>query len=535
MKAINIKKYLEKNSGQILAEILIAIVIGGIFITGATISLVLMIRQNFENRGNQTASSINYNLLDNVINLARSNWNNLYGLDKGSQHHYFLVRNSTSSIAVEGDKSFLFNDVSAGIVGHWGFDESSSTIAYDYSGNFLNGNKINSPITLASSSCRVGNCLNFDGVSDYIDIGNPEKLQITGDQTIIMWLKPDNLSVRRNLYSKAYGGEGTITQETNGFLNYYYGTTGGNATPYQTFSTGVSVVTVGRWTFISLIRDLTNMKLYWYVNGKFLTSTNANYSSAATSSLSVFIGGGDLSNYAGSIDDVRIYNRALSADEISALYNSFVYYKYFYVENVLRDLDGTGSIVGSGGAGISEDKSTQKLNSVVYWIGGRDIKYSTYITRHNDNVFVQNNWTGGPNSIGPTKYATTKFATSTNIDYSDRLVLLSSTSSGILESVIFDTGAVDGAAINSIRWNGSLPSGAHVKFQIAYSNNSSGPWIYVGDDGSSNTYFEPASEGVSDLTNIFGYRYFRYKVFLIPEFELSLSPTVNDIIINFSR
>src|SRR6185436_4342585 len=67
-----------------------------------------------------------------------------------------------------------------------------------------------------------GYTLRFDG-GDYVDVGNPQALRITGNQTIEFWIKPANFANRQNPYAKAYAGEGTITLEPDGSLNYYYG------------------------------------------------------------------------------------------------------------------------------------------------------------------------------------------------------------------------------------------------------------------------------------------------------------------------
>ncbi len=54
--------------------------------------------------------------------------------------------------------------------------------------------------------------LKLDGnSSNYVELGNPKALQITGNQTIEMWIDPANFESRQNPYAKAFGGEGTIT------------------------------------------------------------------------------------------------------------------------------------------------------------------------------------------------------------------------------------------------------------------------------------------------------------------------------------
>lgn len=157
--------------------------------------------------------------------------------------------------------------------------------------------------------------LDFDGIDDYVTVGNPAELQITGDQTIEMWLKPANFSARRNPYAKAYGGEGTITQETDGTLNYYYGTAGSDANPYQGVNSSVSL-NLNEWNHIAIVRDLTNMQLYWYINGVLTNNVAATYAAAQSGGNTVFIGDGYTSNYAGQIDEVRIWNTARSQTQI---------------------------------------------------------------------------------------------------------------------------------------------------------------------------------------------------------------------------
>lgn len=105
-----------------------------------------------------------------------------------------------------------------------------------------------------------------------------------------------------------------------------------------------------------------------------------------------------------------------------------------------------------------------------------------------------------------------------------------------LDSSTFDTGVSGGVQINSVLWQGTQPSETQVRFQFATSNSSSGPWTYVGSDGTSNTYYA-TSPGVSkrvDYTLHSGKRYFRYRVILVSNRMQTTSPTVNEVIINWS-
>lgn len=111
---------------------------------------------------------------------------------------------------------------------------------------------------------------------------------------------------------------------------------------------------------------------------------------------------------------------------------------------------------------------------------------------------------------------------------------------GYIISSTFDTTATNGVAPNSIMWLGTLPSTSHVKFQFASSNSSSGPWSYVGSDGTSNTYYEPSAANtplkinLADVAAHNNKRYFRYKVILEPTEDRQDTPTADDVILNWS-
>lgn len=117
--------------------------------------------------------------------------------------------------------------------------------------------------------------------------------------------------------------------------------------------------------------------------------------------------------------------------------------------------------------------------------------------------------------------------------------------SSSLVSSVFDTGISGGVAINSISWKGSLNNGA-VDFQLASSNCPNGAtnpppcdtgnWSYIGPDGTSDSYYS-GSQNASipiNLKHHNNHRYLRYKIFLYSDVGQSQTPTVEDVIINYS-
>lgn len=217
----------------------------------------------------------------------------------------------------------LLNYSGKGLVGHWTLD------AKDY--NFTSGQ-------LKDKSPYNNNCINYGSIfaTDRNDLENSSvdfqgsayfrcsnnSLQITGDQTYAFWIMPRQFSERRNPINIAYGGEGTITMETSGAFSYYYGTGGGNAPPYQGHGSG-QAISLNEWSHVAHVRDITNNEMVWYINGERYAPRTPDYVEAVASGYDLYIGDGYVSPIDGMLDDVRIYNRALSQEEIKSLYGSY--------------------------------------------------------------------------------------------------------------------------------------------------------------------------------------------------------------------
>ncbi len=107
---------------------------------------------------------------------------------------------------------------------------------------------------------------------------------------------------------------------------------------------------------------------------------------------------------------------------------------------------------------------------------------------------------------------------------------------GYLDSSTYDTGSASGAQLNSVLWHGNLPSGTAVRFQFAVSNSSSGPWTFVGTDGTSNTYYNtgPDASLKLDYTFFNNFRYFRYRGYLVSDLAQRLTPRVDEVLVNWS-
>ena len=117
--------------------------------------------------------------------------------------------------------------------------------------------------------------------------------------------------------------------------------------------------------------------------------------------------------------------------------------------------------------------------------------------------------------------------------------------SAVLVSSIFDTQITSGATLNSIIWQGVQPgTDSCVKFQIAVSNQPTGPWNYYGPGPSDQDFFGnncpsddvPIKITTGDRNWIANKRYLRYKVILRSSTDVPpQSPVIDDIILNWSR
>jgi hypothetical protein len=116
---------------------------------------------------------------------------------------------------------------------------------------------------------------------------------------------------------------------------------------------------------------------------------------------------------------------------------------------------------------------------------------------------------------------------------------------GDLTSLVFDTASSsDGPAYNSIMWQGALAPGnkGHVRFQLAASATSSGPWNFIGGTTcSSGDWFDPGAPDTPAEIGCYSYfnnlRYFKYKIQLCSDdciVQSTSSPRVDDVIINWS-
>ncbi len=228
-------------------------------------------------------------------------------------------------------------DLEDGLVGHWTFDgKDMNPNARDRSGQGNHGNLTGFTSTTTAPG-KIGQGLEFDGVDDFVEVGNSIKVDNSNTGTISGWVKFDTITGAH--YILSYGGNNTSLiglkisdfAGTN-YLNFQQQTDGGDTLIIR----GNTPLTAGNWYHLGI----TNDGIAWvlYVNGVresltidtdgASTGNNGDWfdDTSPTETDGSLIGarlfsGSLAGNLDGLIDDVRIYNRALSQDEIKRLYN----------------------------------------------------------------------------------------------------------------------------------------------------------------------------------------------------------------------
>jgi hypothetical protein len=212
-----------------------------------------------------------------------------------------------------------------GLVSYWPLDEGSGDMAYDT----VNGN--NGTIVEANwVDGKFGTALDFDGVDDYINIPDHPSLDITGDLTLAAWIKIDEFLTSEGLHLYI------VSKDTLGAVNRSYGIgvdlSWGN--PLHPFFIvfgegsydivwGTGALALNTWYHITGVFDASSGDLSLYIDGGLESSESDTINSINAGGADLRIGArqytGSQCFFNGVIDEVGLWNRTLSADEVAWL------------------------------------------------------------------------------------------------------------------------------------------------------------------------------------------------------------------------
>ena len=197
------------------------------------------------------------------------------------------------------------------LVGHWKLDEYYGYIAYDSVGE-NHGTLYGGPPHWHPDGGQVGGALQLDGVDDYVDCGNDDSLNIVDEITLAVWVKTNDAGNREhNPYVMKGDYSYALKYRSTNEIEFFIFDGGWRFVRYDA---GISFNDV--WHHIAGTYDGNKLKLY--IDGG-LEATTAHTGSINISAYNVNIGRNSMIPdrlYGGMIDDVRIYNYALTDDEI---------------------------------------------------------------------------------------------------------------------------------------------------------------------------------------------------------------------------
>lgn len=204
------------------------------------------------------------------------------------------------------------NNGEGDIISAWDFNENAGDVANDSQGD--NNGTIHGAVW---GNGVEGSALKFNGENDYVIVDNDPSLNPNQEITIMAWAKTSENKTAKIAQKGDWDGHGIWQDKWNGWK---CGVRLNNNKSYS-INWGNGVPVFEQWYHITLTYNGSILKLF--VNGQ-LTNTKEISGSLKINSRNFSIGSVDGSKkfFNGSIDDVRMYGKALDQTEIQAIYNN---------------------------------------------------------------------------------------------------------------------------------------------------------------------------------------------------------------------
>jgi hypothetical protein len=197
---------------------------------------------------------------------------------------------------------------------YYSFDDLGAVV--DQSGHGFDGT-IHGGVTLEKG--YLGNCFGFNGTDAYVELQRP----VQDSFTITGWIKAD---VPGRAGSQAYEGSGIFWSDVAGVANDFVVAALGTKLSFFCGNPDLSVnsngdLVTGEWMHIAAVRDVQARTISVYIDGKLDNSISHSNTGPLNAQAVFVIGSNTLDGryFTGMIDEVKIYDVALSADEIRAM------------------------------------------------------------------------------------------------------------------------------------------------------------------------------------------------------------------------
>ena len=239
--------------------------------------------------------------------------------DGNAQQHTIVV----PSVAPQQPYTANYNTTTvAGPVAAYAFNETAGTTTADASATGITGTLVNGPTFTTAG--QYGNAVALDGINDYVNLGNPTALQLTGSMTVSAWINASSFPVDdAAIVSKRSSGQivgfqldTTVDRGTRTIGFKLTNSSGGQMIRY-----GATTLQPNTWYYVTGVYNASSQTIDVYLNGQLDNGVLLGTVTASqqNSTANVTIGrraGSTGFEFSGRIDDVRIYNRPLTVAEI---------------------------------------------------------------------------------------------------------------------------------------------------------------------------------------------------------------------------
>ena len=204
------------------------------------------------------------------------------------------------------------------LVGYWAFNEGTGTTAFDNSGNSNHGTLVNMEEADWVDGV-VGKCLSFDGVNEYVSV--PDSVSVGKSITVLAWVKSATVDWNTLGWIASFRGN-------NGFI--IHPASASKAVSMYIISSTSDYVQIGtvtpaditQWHLYGVIYNDDTKKGYTVLDGEIVESSHDITRLADIIPVEIGRDYGFVGRFGnGLIDEVRIYNTALTASEVKALYD----------------------------------------------------------------------------------------------------------------------------------------------------------------------------------------------------------------------
>jgi hypothetical protein len=248
--------------------------------------------------------SANFRSVDDIVSIG----NYQYGQQPWGTFDEVKIYNRALS---DAEVRYLYNG--GGPVAQWKMDEGEGRTVYDSTENNNDGTLVlgGSATSSAWITGKFGTALNFDGVDDYVNCGSGASLNIINKLTLSAWIKTTK-TANEIIIGKDYA-KGYYLNSSSGSIRFWT-----NNTELYTES---NLVADGIFHHVAAVFD--NGKKYIYIDG-ILRASGTGTLISDTGPLYIGLSPVFSSYFSGTIDDVKIYNYARTAEQIRLDYNAGV-------------------------------------------------------------------------------------------------------------------------------------------------------------------------------------------------------------------